>query len=306
MIAYFQTVLITAGIFALLAQGLNLHRGYTGLLNFGHVAFFAIGSYTMGIMVTQFEFGFFASFIGAIVAATIFGVVVALPAIRLRTDYLAIVTITIGEIFRLVIQSGPGVTELTRGPRGIRGYSNEFFFLREDLGLGFLDPQMYLLVIVWTAVIVVGVLLFFLLRSPWGRVLKGIREDEDAMRALGKNVTSYKIQSFAIGAAVAGLAGVLFAMDIGSLSPVAYLPLITFQAWTIMMLGGMGTHFGPIIGSIIFWSIFNGTLFIPDSIVSGAEAAYLRQIGVGALIMLIIILRPQGILGSREEMVLDK
>ncbi|MGH3089772.1 MAG: branched-chain amino acid ABC transporter permease [Rubrobacteraceae bacterium] len=306
MIAYFETVLITAGIFALLAQGLNLHRGYTGLLNFGHVAFFAIGAYTMGILVTQFEVGLLPSFIAAMVAATVLGVVVALPAIRLRTDYLAIVTITIGEIFRLVLQSGPGVTELTRGPRGIRGYSNEFYFLREDIGLGFLDPQQYLLVIVWAAVIVVGVLLFLLLRSPWGRVLKGIREDEDAVRALGKNVTAYKIQSFAIGAAIAGLAGVLFAMDLGSLTPISYLPLVTFQAWTIMMLGGMGTHLGPILGSIIFWAIFNGTLFIPSEIVSGAEEAYLRQIGIGALIMLIIILRPQGILGSREEMVLDK
>lgn len=306
MIAYLESVLITAGIFALLAQGLNLHRGYTGLLNFGHVAFFAMGSYTMGILVTQFGVALLPSFIAAMAMATILGVVVALPAIRLRTDYLAIVTITIGEIFRLVLQSGPGVTELTRGSRGIRGYSNDFFFLREDIGLGFLDPQQYLLLIVWTAVVVVGVLLFLLLRSPWGRVLKGIREDEDAVRALGKNVAAYKIQSFAIGAAIAGLAGVLFAMDIGSLSPVAYLPLITFQAWTIMMLGGAGTHLGPILGSIIFWAIFNGTLFIPNEIVSGAEAAYLRQIGVGALIMLIIIVRPQGILGSREEMVLDK
>jgi ABC-type branched-subunit amino acid transport system permease subunit len=304
MIAYFQSVLITAGIFALLAQGLNLHRGFTGLLNFGHVAFFAMGAYTMGVLTTQFDVPLLPSFLAAMVAATLLGVVVALPAIRLRADYLAIVTITIGEIFRLVLQSGPVVAEYTRGPRGIRGYSNDFYFFRDTIGLGWMDPDQYLLLIVWVSVVIVGLLLFVLIRSPWGRVLKGIREDEDAVRALGKNVTAYKIQSFAIGAAIAGLAGVFFAMDLGSLTPIAFLPIVTFQAWIIMMLGGMGTHLGPIVGSIIFWSIFNVTLFIPG--LSGAEAAYLRQIGIGALIMAIIIWRPQGILGNREEMVLDK
>lgn len=304
MIAYLQSVLITAGIFAIFAQGLNLHRGFTGLLNFGHVAFFAVGAYTMGILTTQFDVPLLPSFLAAMVAATLLGVIVALPAIRLRADYLAIVTITIGEIFRLVLQSGPVVTDYTRGPRGIRGYSNEFFSLRDTFGLGFLDPQQFLLLTVWVTVTVVGLLLFVLLRSPWGRVLKGVREDEDAVRALGKNVTSYKIQSFAVGAAIAGLAGVFFAMDIGSLSPNAYLPLITFQAWIIMMLGGSGTHMGPIVGSIVFWSIFNVTFFIPG--LTGADAAYLRQIGIGGLIMAIIIWRPQGILGNREEMVLDK
>lgn len=306
MISYLLSALLTAGIFAMLAQGVNLHWGFTGLINLGHVAFFAVGAYTMGILVTEFEVGLLASFAAAVAAATVLGIVVGLPAIRLRSHYLAIVTVTIGEIFRLVLKSGPGVTELTRGPRGIRGYSNEFFFSREDIGLGFLTPDQYLLVVVWAAVAAVGVLLWLLVRSPWGRVLKGIREDEDAVRALGKNVTAYKMQSFALGAAVAGLAGVFFAMSLGSLAPDTFLPIITFQVWTIMMLGGASSHWGPVVGSIVFWSIFNGTLFIPSEIISGAEAAYLRQIGVGALIMLIIILRPQGILGSREEMVLER
>lgn len=306
MISYIEGVVLTAGIFTLMAQGLNIHWGFTGLLNFGHVAFFAVGAYTMGILNTQFEVGLLPSFLAAMVAATLLGIIVALPAIRLRTDYLAIVTVTIGEIFRLVLKSGPGVSELTRGPRGIRGYSNEFFFLREDIGLGFLDPDQYLLVLVWATVVVVGVLLWILIKSPWGRVLKGIREDEDAVRALGKNVTAYKMQSFALGAGIAGLAGVFFAMDIGSLAPDTYLPIITFYAWTVLMLGGAASHWGPIVGGLIFWAIFNGTLYIPNEILSGAEAAYLRQIGVGALIMAIMIFRPQGILGSKEEMVLDK
>lgn len=306
MIAYIEGVILTAGIFALMAQGLNLHWGFTGLINFGHVAFFAIGAYTMGILNTQFEVGLLPSFLAAMVAAVVLGIIVGLPAIRLRTDYLAIVTITIGEIFRLVLKSGPGVTELTRGPRGIRGYSNEFFFLRENIGLGFLDPDQYLLVLVWLTVAVVGVLLWILIKSPWGRVLKGIREDEDAVRALGKNVTAYKMQSFALGAGIAGLAGVFFAMDIGSLAPDTYLPIITFYAWTILMLGGSASHWGPVVGAVIFWAIFNGTLYIPNEIISGAEAAYLRQIGVGALIMAIMIFRPQGILGNKEEMALDR
>ena len=306
MIPYIESVVLTAGIFALLAQGLNIHWGFTGLINLGHVAFFAVGAYTMGILNTQFEVGLLPSFLAAMVAAVVLGIIVGLPAIRLRTDYLAIVTVTIGEIFRLVLKSGPGVTELTRGPRGIRGYSNEFFFLREDIGLGFLDPDQYLLVLVWLTVAVVGVLLWILIKSPWGRVLKGIREDEDAVRALGKNVTAYKMQSFALGAGIAGLAGVFFAMDIGSLAPDTYLPIITFYAWTVLMLGGSASHWGPIVGALIFWAIFNGTLYIPNEIISGAESAYLRQIGVGALIMAIMIFRPQGILGNKEEMVLDK
>lgn len=306
MIDYITSALLTAGIFALLAQGLNLHWGFTGLINLGHVAFFAVGSYTMGILVSDFGVALLPSFLAAMAAATLFGVIIALPAIRLRTDYLAIVTIAIGEIFRMILKSAPGVTELTRGPRGIRGFSNQFFFLKEDIGLGFLSPNQYLLVVVWVAVAAVGVLTWILLKSPWGRVLKGIREDEDAVRALGKNPVAYKMQSFALGAAIAGLAGVFFAMDLGSLAPDTYLPIITFQAWTIMMLGGASNHWGPIVGSIIFWSIFNGTLFIPSDIISGAEAAYLRQIGVGALIMAIIIWRPQGLLGSKKEMILDR
>jgi ABC-type glucose/galactose transport system permease subunit len=169
----------------------------------------------MGILVTQFEVPLLVSFLVAMAVATLLGMIVALPAIRLRTDYLAIVTVTIGEIFRLVLKSGPGVTEYTRGSRGIRGFSNEFFFFRENLGLGGLTPDQYLLILVWIMVAVIGVLLWVLLKSPWGRVLKGIREDEDAVRALGKNVTAYKMQSFALGAAIAGLAGVFFAMDIG-------------------------------------------------------------------------------------------
>lgn len=306
MTSYILSVLLTAGIFAILAQGLNLHWGFTGLINLGHVAFFAAGAYTMGILVTQFEAPLLVSFLVAMAVATLLGLIVALPAIRLRTDYLAIVTVAIGEIFRLVLKSGPGVTEYTRGSRGIRGFSNEFFFFRENLGLGSLTPDQYLLILVWVTVAVIGVLLWVLLKSPWGRVLKGIREDEDAVRALGKNVTAYKMQSFALGAAIAGLAGVFFAMDIGSLAPDTYLPIITFQVWTIMMLGGAASHWGPVVGSVIFWSIFNGTLFIPPEFLSGAEAAYLRQIGVGALIMAIIIFRPQGLLGSREEMVLNR
>ncbi|MEW6636206.1 MAG: branched-chain amino acid ABC transporter permease [Actinomycetota bacterium] len=306
MIGYLESMLLIAGIFALLAQGLNLHWGFTGLLNFGHVAFFAVGAYTMGILKTQFDVPLLPSFLAAMVASTLLGVIVALPAIRLRADYLAIVTITIGEIFRLILKSAPGVTDYTRGPRGIRGFSNEFYFFRDDIGLGFLSPDQYLMLVVWTTVAIVGLLLWVLIKSPWGRVLKGIREDEDAVRALGKNVTAYKLQSFALGAAIGGLAGVYFAMSIGSLAPDTYLPIITFQAWTIMMLGGSASHWGPVVGSIIFWAIFNGTLYIPREFLSGAEAAYLRQIGIGALIMAIMIFRPQGILGNREEMVLDR
>ncbi|WP_166351806.1 branched-chain amino acid ABC transporter permease [Phytoactinopolyspora limicola] len=302
MTGYIISVLVSAGIFALLAQGLNLHWGYTGLLNFGVVAFFAVGAYTMAVLVSVFDWPLWAAMAAAMLAAAVLGVLVALPAIRLRSDYLAITTLAVGEICRIVLHSSPGVVDLTGGPSGIRGYSHDFFGLRETLGLQWMTGLEFLMAAVWIVVLLVLLVVTVMIRSPWGRVLKGIREDEDAMRALGKNVVAYKMQSFAFGAALAGLAGVFFALNLSSITPEAFLPMISIYAWVIILIGGGGSLLGPVVGSVLFWALFNATTFIPSEWMSSQDAAYLRLILVGLLIMVMVLLRPQGLLGNRKEL----
>ena len=154
----------------------------------------------------------------------------------------------------------------------------------------------------------VFVALSIIIHSPWGRVLRAIREDEDAARALGKNAFWYKLQSLMIGGAVGGLAGVLFALDLSQISPLNFLPLVTFFAWTVMILGGAGTVGGPIAGSIVFWVVVTqtselaGTIF-PDW--SGQVVSASRFVLMGLLIMALIVFRPQGLFGKREELSLE-
>jgi branched-chain amino acid transport system permease protein len=300
MSGYLVSILVSGGIFALVVQGLNIHWGYTGLLNFGIVAFVAVGAYTFAISVEVFGWSIWLAGPLAMVTSGVVGLLVSLPAIRLRLDYLAIVTLAVGEITRHVLKSAPGVVSWSGGARGIRGYARGFYDIPDAIGLGFLTRQEFMLVAVWACVGVVSVLLAVLLRSPWGRVLQGIREDEDAMRALGKDVVSYKAQSFALGSALAGLGGVMFALNLGSITPDAFTPDISFYAWIILLIGGAGTLIGPVVGSVIFWMLFNATQFIPDNLLAAAESAYLRLILLGLAIILLVMFRPGGIFGKER------
>jgi neutral amino acid transport system permease protein len=317
--AIILAVLVKAGIYAVSAMGLNLHFGYTGLLNFGHVAFMAVGAYTTALLVPHSlgrsgteagSWPLVPALIGGMVVAAALGLLLGIPTLRLRGDYLAIATIAVSEILRFGARS----FEFTGKTFGVISYSGAF----QDLRPGFIDgwadaagvppPRMWMLVVAWVTVVIVGLFLRVLLRSPWGRVLRAIREDEDAARALGKNAFWYKLQSLMIGGAIGGLAGGLLAFDLGQLNPNSFVTQETFFVWTIVILGGAATLSGPVAGSIIFWIVLTQTDTLAADLFPGlstATASGIRFVLVGLLIMALMVFRPQGLFGKREELSLE-
>jgi ABC-type branched-subunit amino acid transport system permease subunit len=300
---------VVAGIYTILALGLQLQFGFAGLLNFGQVAFMAIGAYTMAILVVK-------SGLDMWLAAAAAGLLLGLPALRLRADYFAIVTIAFSEIVRYVATNQDSLTGGSQGTIALgkvgeaAQYNAEWerFQLRVQGWLGVSSKDVAMLVIVWAAAIVLLTLCWLAVRTPWGRVLRAIREDEDAAASLGKNVFAYKLEVLAIGSALAGVAGCFYAWQFSFFSPDDFQPLLTFFAWMIVILGGLGRVWAVPVGAAAFGFLFAGTRFLdfaPLSYLSGADRAYVRLIVIGLLIIALVVWRPQGILGKRAEMVLE-
>ena len=314
-------VLTFAGIYGLAAIGLNVHFGLTGLLNFGHASFMGVGAYVTLLLIphavgregqiTETGLPFLLALVIGVVSASLFGLLLGLPAIRLRGDYLAIVTIAAAEIFRILVID---LESITGGVYGIINYSDslqqyrpnfiEIFVSKYDLNAG----QIWIGFLSWISIFFVLLLLKRLNSSPWGRALRAVREDEDAVRALGKNAVWLKLQSFMLGAGIAGLSGVLLAFNYGSLQVTLFVPLLTFYIWAIMILGGVGSLSGPIFGSVIFWVIISETDRLASLIfanANGQQLAGVRFLLVGLLIMILMIFRPSGLLGKKEELLLN-
>ena len=314
-------VLTFAGIYGLAAIGLNVHFGLTGLLNFGHASFMGVGAYVTLLLIphavgregqiTETGLPFLLALVIGVVSASLFGLLLGLPAIRLRGDYLAIVTIAAAEIFRILVID---LESITGGVYGIINYSDslqqyrpnfiEVFVSKYDLNAG----QIWIGFLSWISIFFVLLLLKRLNSSPWGRALRAVREDEDAVRALGKNAVWLKLQSFMLGAGIAGLSGVLLAFNYGSLQVTLFVPLLTFYIWAIMILGGVGSLSGPIFGSVIFWVIISETDRLASLIfanANGQQLAGVRFLLVGLLIMILMIFRPSGLLGKKEELLLN-
>lgn len=312
-------VLIKAAVYAISAMSLNLEFGYTGMLNFGQVGFMLVGGYTFALLVPH-ELGragtaggswpIWAAFIAAMLAGVVLGLVLGGPTVRLRGDYLAIVTIAIAEILRLTVRSFSGFGQSF----GIIKYTSSFndlmpAFVRswaESLDVP--ENQLWLFIVAWVTVLVVLGLLALMIRSPWGRVLRAIRDDEEAVRALGKNAFWYKLQVLMIGGAIAGLSGVLFALDLNQISPINFLPLVTFFAWTALILGGAGSLVGPIAGSVIFWVVITQTSSLAGDLfpsMSSTAVSASRFILMGVLIIVLMVFRPEGLFGKREELSLE-
>lgn len=293
MIEYIVTVLLVAAIYALFSLGLNLEWGFTGLINFGHVAFFAIGAYTT-VLLNLHGVPLILSVIAGMALAGLCGGLLGIPTLKLREDYLAIVTIGFAEIIRFFLLNEEW---LTRGPVGLHGFSRPF----EDFIPG--DYNYFLLLFVLVIILVFYFLLEKLIKSPWGRVLKAIREDEDVPTSLGKNVFSYKIQSLVLGSTIAGLAGSLLAFYLQYINPRNFLPIETFYAWIAVVLGGSGNNKGTILGAIILWSFFSGTRFLPFN---QTQMGALRILFIGLLLMVIMMFKPEGLLGRKEELTLSR
>jgi branched-chain amino acid transport system permease protein len=308
-------------VFALAAIGLNVHFGYTGLLNFGQAAFLAVAGYGLAVMVTTFDLptlvGVAVGLGGAVVLALLLGA----PTLRLRADYLAIVTIAAAEIVRLLFRS-VSLSEYTGGSDGLGQFSAGFYsinpFSEGRYGLGPLDfneRQTWVLTVGWTLVGLSCLLVFLLMRSPWGRVLKAIREDEDAVRSLGKNVYAYKLQSLVLGGVLGCLAGFITGWGNAVVQPDNFSTETTFYAYTIVILGGAARVIGPVVGAAIFWALLSLTDnilnqaknagYISDAILTGFQVGQVRLMLVGLGLMLLMIFRPQGLFGDRKELALD-
>ena len=364
---------------AIAAIGLNIHFGFTGLINIGQSAFMLLGAYGFAISVGHGIPMVIAILVG-FAAALVFALVLGAPTLKLRGDYLAIVTISAAEIIRYVGRSAL-LTDFTGAAQGLQGktYRDPFtslsFFgdgtrtLSEFNYADVAGGAIWLRVLLWLVVIglvvltvllakgrwiagrgarraaIAGVLVLFVLllfflfpanyqdtgvngwwvrfvawllvaasllvvfllvRSPWGRLLRGIREDEDAIRSLGKNVFAIKMQALVIGGLFGALGGMLYVLP-SSVQPDSMGRSLTFFCYTALLIGGAATIFGPALGAIIFYSarimikgIANG--YVPDSIMNGQQTEQFSYIVVGVALMLIVIFRPQGILGDKREL----
>ena len=308
---------LSAAAFALGAVGLNVQFGYTGLLNFGHVGFMMVGAYGTAITVDQGGSLWLGIVIG-ILAAVVLGLILGLPTLRLRSDYLAIVTIAAAEIIRLLVRSN-SLDGLTNSVFGIRGFADAFYDLnpipRGTYGIGDLvynQRNLWVIAVAWALVGLATLFVFLLVRSPWGRVVRAIREDEDAARSLGKNAFFYKLQSFVIGGAIGGLSGIMFAIDRQAVRPEFFFAVVTFFVFTIVILGGPGRVFSPIVGSVIFWFVIQSSDTLIRQAISADYITFIETTDVGAvrfalvglMLIALIVFRPQGIFGKREELFL--
>lgn len=305
----------TTAAYALAAIGLAVHFGYTGLLNFGQAAFMAIGAYGFAVSVLNFGFSFWQAVAIAMILSVLFALLLGIPTLRLRADYLAIVTIASAEILRYVV-STTSLKDLTGGSAGLSGFATEFYAMNPFATGTYLfwpfdvtEKELWVRVFGWSIVALATILVLLMMRSPWGRVVKGIREDEDAVRSLGKNVYAYKMQSLILGGALGTLAGIVFILP-RAVQPGNYVTGLTFFIWTIMLLGGAATIFGPIVGSMIFWVLLSLTEGVLQGLVNTGVITFLTtdQIGpvrfilIGLGLMALVVFRPQGIFGNKKEL----
>ena len=392
MVGYLVSLTIYVGLYALFALGLNIQWGYAGLINFGHVAFMTVGAYTTVLLssksipwitsqnipvvssVLSFQpLALIISVIAGVAIAALLGLLIGMSTLRLREDYLAIVTIGVSELLRLIALNEEWLTEGSFGLRGFplplerfkpnalqtyiligiltllaifaawrlwRGLRSQWREGKEIQGKSYQPTRVFSL-IVWGILGLVIILTVYingcaaileahyktglmllvlitvavtywglerLVKSPWGRVLKAIREDEEIARALGKNVFWYKLQAFMLGGAIAGVAGAFYAWQLTTIYPDNFQTLITFNVWTMVVLGGAGQNPGAILGAIIFWAYDALTrLYLPQlGLFSDSQAGAFRIMVIGLILIVLMVWRPQGILGKKEELTLGK
>ncbi|MBG0829599.1 branched-chain amino acid ABC transporter permease [Planomonospora sp. ID67723] len=306
-------------VYALAAIGINIQFGYTGLLNFGQAAFLGVAAYGLAVTVATFGLPFWLGIVIGLIATVILAFLLGIPTLQLRADYLAIVTIAAAEIVRLVFRS-VAFKDVFGGSDGRQGFSDGFYalnpFPRGEYGIGpigFNERVLWILVVGWILIVLACLLVYLLMKSPWGRVLKAIREDEDAVRSLGKSVFSYKMQSLVLGGVIGCLGGFVYALGNASVQPDVFGTELTFYAYTIVILGGAARVLGPVLGAAIFWVLL---VFIGNTLSELVAAGYITfmtttQVGpvrfmlVGLGLVLLLIFRPQGIFGDKREIAID-
>lgn len=341
ILSYMTTFILMASIYSVISLGLNVQWGYTGLFNIGIAAFFAIGAFTSALFTltkptgaaasfTQQLFGFGMPFwVGLLAAGAVAGILawlVGKPTLRLRDDYLAIATIGIAEMVRLIFQNERW---LANGPQPLRGipqplscltgqgcdwlpaFVNDFF-----APLGPRDyPVLYVAIVALVLYLVYRVL-ERAIRSPWGRVLRAVREEEASAAMSGKDIAAFRMQAFVVGAIIMGMGGSLYAHYVVSIDYGHFDPLYgTFLIWVMLMLGGSGNNRGAILGAFVVWGIWSGTSFAVDALRPTLAAIgpdipsrgpYLRLLFISILLLLIVLYRPKGLLPEEKVVSLDR
>ena len=305
LVSYASFFLVFALINGIAVLGLNLQWGQTGLFNVGVAAFVAIGAYTSALLTTPVSPGHFggyelpilAGWLGAMVVAGGVSVLVGLATLRLRSDYLAITTFGVAVTVGLITQNAE---RLTGGSFGMSFIPRPFADLApRPLAFGLANLALVALV-VW----LVYWALENLVNSPWGRVLRAIREDERAAASLGKDPARYRLQAFAIGGALMGLSGAVHAHFIGFIAPDNYQASLTFQVWTMLIVGGAGSNRGALAGALLVWALWSVTGFATGVVFPAdeqARAAALRIVAIGVLLAAVIVLRPRGLFGTASD-----
>lgn len=298
--AFFLTTALTYGIICL---GLNVQWGQTGLFNVGVAGFVAIGAYTSALLTTPPAAEHFGGFnlpivVGWIAAAAVTGVIafgIGALTLRLRADYLAITTFGVAIAIQLVALNAQGVTG---GPFGVAFIPRVFGNLQGNAVL--FDLANLGVVALVTLIVYVG--LERLVRGPWGRVLRAVREDEAAAAAIGKSANAFRLQAFALGAAIMGLAGAIQGHFIGFIAPDNYASALTFQVWAMLIVGGAGNNLGALVGAVVVWGLWSASsaavaaIFPPEQ---QARAASLEIVMIGVLLALILVVMPRGLLGEK-------
>lgn len=289
---------IFIGIYALLALGLNIQWGFAGLFNAGIAGFFAVGAYTSAILTSPyaegrlggFELPFYVGWIGAMIAAALIAWPIGKICLRFRSDYLAIASIGVAEIIRLVIKSEAELTNSARGITNIpRPYGN----------LPYVQSQMAYLAIVAIVLLVAYLMVERQFNAPWGRMMRAIRDNELAARAMGKNVEYRRLEAFIFGSALMGLGGALFAHFNRSITPEAIDPMVaTFLVWIMLILGGSGNNRGAILGAAVVWTIWSVSEIATDQLPQeyAVKAKYIRLFLIGLMLQLVLRFRPEGLL----------
>lgn len=301
--------------YALAAIGLSVHFGFAGLLNMGVAGFMAIGAYGFAISILTFGLAWPVAALIGLLAAVVFAIILGIPTLRLRGDYLAIVTIAAAEVLRLLFLTS-SFRQWTGSADGLSGFQASFRASNPlppgKWGFGpwtYQSDQWWVIVVGVITIAIVVLFVWLLMSSPWGRVIRGIREDEDAVRSLGKNVFAFKMQALIVGGMIIAAGGIITAMGT-NVNPNVYVTSQTFFVWTALLLGGAATIFGPVLGAVLFWMVraFLSNL-LPAMVQSGLlpfltveQSQMLVFVLVGIALMLIVIFRPQGILGSKKEL----
>ena len=342
MISFMSGFLIIAGIYSISSLGLNMHWGYTGLFNLGVAGFFGVGAYVSALLVqspenlsttggtlggfvaTYFGMPFLVGLAGAMIGAGLVALIVGYATLRLRADYLAIATVGIAEVIRIVATNERWLTEANRGIPNIPQPLRQCLVIGSGEPcsiLGISLPQFlpsasynwfYLLLVV-LVIVLAFLALQRIANAPWGRVLRSVREDEDASMALGKHTFGFKLQSFVVGAVIMGAAGSLFAHFVRFINPEIFDPVSrTFLVWVMLIVGGTGNNRGAILGAFLMWGVYSATNFLNQVLPSTLMTPWgsidvasqlfgpIRIMAIVLILELILLYRPRGLLGEEK------